>query len=73
MIDTTNWEYVCNVYNLNRIRHRCEVSVYMGDAGVDPMYDHYSDEELFKEYKWLLDERHEILDKIYIQIKAEVK
>lgn len=69
-IDTSDWEYPCNAYNLNRIRHRCEVLLYMGDAGIDPTFNDYSDEELYEEYKSLLDSRSDFLDKI--KIKAEV-
>ena len=70
MIDTSDWEYPCNQYNLNRIRNRCEVLLYMGDASVHYTYDDLSDKELYEEYKWVLDSQSDFLDKI--KIKKEV-
>ena len=66
-IDTSDWEYPCNAYNLNRIRHRCEVLLYMGDASVHYSFNDLSDKELYEEYKWVLSSNSDCLDKIKIK------
>ena len=55
-----------------KILHRCEILIYMGDDGIPCIYDELPDDELMSDCGWVLDKAHDDLDNFQLGLTRKI-
>ena len=55
-----------------KILHRCEILLYMGDDGILCIYDELPDDELMSDCGWVLDKAHDDLDNFQLGLTKKI-
>ena len=55
-----------------KILHRCEILLYMGDDGISCIFDQLHHDELMEDCGWVLDKAHDDLDNFQFGLTRKI-